>query len=453
MLTRLLLALCLAMAPALSLGAQVVETPEAFDAAGRVMVITPTMAADLQLLPPAWRITGDYQEARLFRLGNEGYVLVVTRRNGTVERYSITLEDREYLRERTANLPPAVEEQLREGIARAGRNVVERTRNNSFIRNQTLLGLTVYGPAFAAAISNEAAGRTAGYLLVAGGTFFGASTIARDFDITRPMERLSTHTAITGALAGWGAMYALDASGDATAAGIFVGGIGGTAAGLLAGNRMTEGEVAAATFGSWAAAGTAAGLFAAFNEDDGEDESRGVIAGVVAAGLLGYPAGQLYARNARYNVTAGDVWTLWATGALGGLIAATPFIDSDIHDNTASAIVTGGFLAGVVAGDRLIVRRFDYQRGDGIMLGVGTGAGALMGAGLHALVDREGRNDQLSFGLAAAGGIAGLMLSHYFLSPVDDADRFGERIRFNPSGAAMAAAGVPGAHPILSLTF
>src|SRR5688500_466160 len=243
MLLRLLLALCLATAPALSLGAQVVETPEAFDSAGRVMAITPSVAAELQLLPPAWRITGDYQDARLYRLGNEGYVLVVTRRNGTVERYSITNEDREYLRQRTASLPPSVEEQLRVGIARAGQNVVERTRNNSFIRNQTILGLTVYGPAFAAAISNEAAGRTAGYLLVAGGTFFGASTIARDFEITRPQERLSTHTAITGALAGWGTMYALDASNDATAAGIFIGGIGGTAAGLLAANQMNEGEV------------------------------------------------------------------------------------------------------------------------------------------------------------------------------------------------------------------
>lgn len=452
MLKRLLLALCLATAPAFSLGAQVVETPEAFDAAGRVMAITPRMAADLQLLPPAWRITGDYNDARLFRLGNEGYVLVVTRRNGTVERYSITPEDREYLRQRTANLPPAVEEQLREGLARAGRSVVEQTRNNSFIRNQTILGLTVYGPAFAAAISNEAAGRSAGYLLVAGGTFFAASSIARDFEITRAQERLSTHAAISGALAGWGAMYALDASKDGTAAGIFVGGIGGTAAGLIAGHNMTEGEVAAATFGSWASALTAAGTFAAFHEED-DDNSRGIVAGIVAAGLAGYPAGQLYARNAGYNVTAGDVWTLWATGFLGANLVAVPLVDSDVHDNTASAIVTAGFVAGVIAGDRFIVRRFDYQRGDGILLVVGTGAGALMGSGLYALVDREARNDQLSSGLAVLGGAAGLALSHYFLSPVDDADRFGDRIRFTPSGAALAAAGIPGTHPILSLTF
>ena len=451
MLKRLLLALCVAIAPALSLGAQVVETPEAFDQAGRVMAITPSMAAELQLLPPAWRITGDYNDARLFRLGNEGYVLVVTRRNGTVERYSITLEDREYLRQRTANLPPRVEEQLREGLARAGRTVVTQTRNNAFIRNQTILGLTIYGPAFAAAISNEGAGQTAGYLLVAGATFFGASTVARDYQITKAQERLSTHAALTGALAGWGTMYAFDASSDATAAGIFAASLGGTAAGLLLGNRMTEDEVAASTFGSWASALTAAGLVGTLT--DADTDSRAVAAGLVAAGLVGYPAGLLYARSASYNVTAGDVWTLWATGLLGANLVAIPLVDSDVHSSTASAIVTAGFVAGVVAGDRLIVNRFDYQRGDGMLLLVGTAAGALMGSGVHALVDREGRDARLSTGLSAAGGVAGLMLSHYYLSPRDDARRFGARLRFDPSAAMMAAAGVPGAHSVLRLTF
>ena len=449
---RLLLALCMVAASALPLGAQVVETPEPFDSAGRVLAITPSVAAELQLLPPSWRITGDYQDARLFRLGNEGYVLVVTRRNGTVERYSITNEDREYLRARTAVLSPRAQELLRDGLARAGRNAVERARNNSFIRNQTLLGLAIYAPAFSAAITNNAAGRTAAYLLVAGGTFFGASSIARDYEITRAQERLSTHAAITGALAGWGATYALEASDDAQAAAIFIGGIGGTAAGLIAGHRMTEGEVAAATFGSWASALTAAGAFAAFNDED-DNNSRGIIAGVVAAGLAGYPAGQLYARNASYHVTAGDVWTLWATGLLGANLVAVPLVDSDVHDNTASAITTAGFVAGIIAGDRFIVRRFDYQRGDGILLLTGTAAGMLMGSGLYALVDREGRNDQLSAGLAVLGGAAGLAISHYYLSPVDDSDRFGERLKFDPSGALMAAAGVPGTHPILRLTF
>src|SRR4051812_12952915 len=92
-------------------GAQVVEVPEPFDSAGRVTVITPSAAARLQLSPPAWRITGDYAGARLFALGTEGYVIVVERRDGGIERYAITRPDREYLRAQTSKLPAGFEEQ------------------------------------------------------------------------------------------------------------------------------------------------------------------------------------------------------------------------------------------------------------------------------------------------------------------------------------------------------
>lgn len=455
MFKRLLTALCLIVAPALALEAQVVETPEAFDAAGRVMAITPSMAAHLQLLPPAWRITGDYNDARLFRLGNEGYVLVVTRRNGVVERYAISNEEREYLRERTANLPPRVQEQLREGLARAGRNAAAQTRNNAFIRNQTVLGLTVYGPSFAAAISDDGAGQSAAYLLVAGGTFFAASTLAREYQITPAQNNLATWGAIGGALAGWGAVYTLDGSNDAKAAAIFAGGLGGTAAGLGFGKDMTESEVTAALFTATAAPLVVAGFMNSFSDTDAGANTRTKVGAAVVASLAGYPLGMLYTRNAPYNVTSGDVYTLWATGLLTANTVAIPLLNSSVSDGTASAIVSAGFLAGIVAGDRLIVRRFDYERGDGALLGLGTLAGALMGSGMYALVDREGRNDQLSAGLASAGGVAGLLVSHYYLSPRDDADlrRVGSRVHFEPSGALMAAARVPGAHPILSLTF
>ena len=34
---------------------------------------------------------------------------------------------------------------------------------------------------------------------------------------------------------------------------------------------------------------------------------------IVASGIIGYPMGVLYPRNARYNVTPGDIQTLWGT--------------------------------------------------------------------------------------------------------------------------------------------
>jgi hypothetical protein len=92
---RPLLALALAAAASLcpwgaGAHAQAVERPEPFDSAGRVAAITPSVAARLQLGPPAWRITGNYQEARLYSLGDGGYVIIVTRPSGAVERYSVT---------------------------------------------------------------------------------------------------------------------------------------------------------------------------------------------------------------------------------------------------------------------------------------------------------------------------------------------------------------------------
>src|SRR5688572_31449761 len=86
-----LLAVLLAALPA-ALRAQVIERPEPFDSAGRLVAITPVIAARLQLQPPAWRITGDFRDARLYSLSGAGYVIVVARRNGSVERYLITAE-------------------------------------------------------------------------------------------------------------------------------------------------------------------------------------------------------------------------------------------------------------------------------------------------------------------------------------------------------------------------
>ena len=51
--------------------AQVVETPVAFDTAGRVMTVTPSIAARVQHGPPAWRVIGDFTDARLFSIGGD----------------------------------------------------------------------------------------------------------------------------------------------------------------------------------------------------------------------------------------------------------------------------------------------------------------------------------------------------------------------------------------------
>src|SRR5688500_11184016 len=72
-----------------SAGAQVVETPIAFDSAANVRSVTPALAARLGLQLPAWPVSGDYVQARLYAVSTGGTVLVVERAGGTLERYPL----------------------------------------------------------------------------------------------------------------------------------------------------------------------------------------------------------------------------------------------------------------------------------------------------------------------------------------------------------------------------
>jgi hypothetical protein len=448
-----LLAVLAAAALPAALRAQVVERPEAFDSAGRLVAITPPVAARLQLQPPAWRITGDFRDARLYNLSDAGYVIVVTRRNGTVERYLITAEDRAYLRARTRNLPPGLDEQISEGLAQV-EQLARGGALNAFVRDQTILGLTVYAPSFAYAVTNEAAGRIATYLIVAGASFFGASSYARDFTVSPTQNRLATLGAVHVGAAGYGLAYALGASDDGQAVGIFAGSLAGTAAGLYFGRDMTPAQVAGAAFGADALGLVTAGLNGgAGNFEEGEDRARVAAATIVAAAALGTPLGAAYPKLVRYNVTAGDISTLWFTGGLGALGATSLVANEDPTDKEIMLALTGGFALGAVAGDRLLVKRMDHTAGDASLVGLGALAGALMGAGVSVLLDTDRSNDALIAGLATLGGVGGIAAAEYYAAPRADAGRLATRIQFSPTGLAMVAARQRGVHPIVSVTF
>src|SRR2546423_5534001 len=157
---------------------QVVERPVPFDANGRVMVMTPYSAESAALRAPWWPVGGEFTDARMFTTNDSTFVLAVGRPSGVVERYTISLADRDAIRAIVSKLPSDV--------------IAARTNaRNSFVRTQTLLGFLEYGPAFAGAISDNEAGQVAGYLVVAGGSFFAASEISRRNLITRPQSDLA----------------------------------------------------------------------------------------------------------------------------------------------------------------------------------------------------------------------------------------------------------------------
>lgn len=431
--------------------AQVIERPVPFDSAAQVMVMTPLIAERAGLRAPAWPVAGGFVEARLYTVTDSAYILTVRRQTGVVERYALTAEDRESIRVSVSRLPPEV--------------VRERTdAASAFVRSQTLLGLAVYAPAFSYAIGDNAASATAGYLVVAGGAFFAASEIARRMFISRPQNDLSFNTGRNGALATWGMMYLFGAEDRAQAAGAFVGGLAGTAVGLRWGRGMTEAEAVGAGFGADLGAAIAFGTTGMLRGDsDCTTDVNGVFScrerisdrfqvfTILASGLVGYPLGILYPKNSSYNVTAGDIQTLYSATLLG-VGAGISFLPESPKKSAAYAAATLGGIVGVLAGDRFLVRRADHSRTDAGVVFLGTSAGILMGAGVAALIDND-LHPPLVFSLATAGGLVGLIVTERTRDPRPDAGRQRVRVTFNPSGLVSLATRASGTHSLFTVRF
>jgi hypothetical protein len=357
------------------------------------------------------------------------------------------------------------------GVSATTGKEIRSEAKNSFIRNQALIGLLIYGPTAAAVVEGDASTGTATYLLVSGATFFAASQYARTHSINAAQNELATHGATRGALATAAATHLAGGSSKANAFGALAGGVAGTALGLHFGKNMLEGEAAASGFGADFGALLGIGVSAIAGEScndhvytpifggqpftqricDPRISEDGMTAMALGAGLLGYPLGYRYAHNASYNVTAGDIGTLWTTGALGVMAGASLVARDNASLGSVGTALTAGFITGVIAGDRLLVRKRDHTRGDAAIAGLGATAGALMGAGVAVLIDQDRRdNAQLVFGLGTVGGIAGLVAGEHFAETMPDA---GKRLSFSPQSLLFAAAKVPGKHSLFQIKF
>jgi hypothetical protein len=440
--------------------AQVVtESPAPFDSAGRITTITPPLAARISLSSEVWPVTGDYEEARLYSSSAGGYVLAVHRRDGAIDRHPLTPEAREALRVAVSL-----------GMAVAGRPVTEERpelisepARGAFVRNQMVIAGLIYGPA-AATFPDEPSERAAAYLLVTGGTFFALMAASKNISVTRAQNHLATDGAYRGAVMARGLAFAFDVDEDdanAWAASALLGGIVGSIAGFRLGRGYTDSEARAATFGSTTVGGTTAGLLAVLGAFEGSRAGdRAAVAGIVAAGLLGYPLGVLYPRRASYRVTAGDVHTLLPAGLIAGALAATPVIDADDHERLVSSLVTAGYLAGVLLGDWLLVRQYDFTESEGRLAQLGAVAGGLIGLGVSALSNVE---DNGALALVAVGGFGGMALTIALSDPqpatvrtgmhVDPKGRGNARIELESLSVAHALAKVPGRHALVRVRF
>jgi hypothetical protein len=270
-----------------------------------------------------------------------------------------------------------------------------------------------------------------------------------------------------GALAGWATMYAIGATNRAQSAGAFVGGLTGATLGLSVARNMTEADAVGAAFGSdigaligWGTTEAIRGKETCTPSSDPFTppvctrslSNRTEVALVLASGIIGYPLGVLYPRNARYHVTPGDIGTLWGTTLLGMATAGT-FLGGKSSARTRAASLTTGAVLGIIAGDRFLVQPFDHSRTDGGRVVLGTVAGGLMGAGVATLFNTQNPDPHFVVGSAAVGGLVGMIVTERYLDPPSDAGPPRFRVTFNPASIALLATRTPGNHSLLNVRF
>lgn len=331
---------------------------------------------------------------------------------------------------------------------------------NTFVRNQLILGAAAYGPSFAAMVGNEPATRLAAYLVMAGGSFFAASEVARQWEITPARQVLSTRMAWRGTATGLAVANAAEMQEGEAGALTLLGGLGGAGMGVWLGSGLTEGEAVAAVVGHDLVAATAYAV--SWMVDPVIDNPDGFrwrtrVAIPLVIGWTGYALGRSWAGNAPYEVTAGDASLLWLGAAIGAAAATTTIIESDPANQTVAGVVLAGGLLGVLGAERYFVRRFDHTRGEALLVGSGAGAGALMGIGLGVLISGEAeRNSAPTMAFGTIGAMAGAWLTERYAQPARDEGRryeVGSRLQLNPIGAVAAFTGTPGMHSLVRFTF
>lgn len=438
-------------------GAQVAETPVAFDSANKVRTITPALVTRLGLTPPAWPVEGDFVEARLFALSSGGRVLVVERGSGVLERYQLSDDQRAAIRF-------AIDDAMsRAGspVTEARTDVVSQPSRGAFVRNQMALTWVLYGPLLAALTNDERAG-TAMYLLATGASYFITTGISRNTTVTRAQNHLATDGAFRGLGIASGVLYTMageDIRGNTYAAAGLAGALGGAVAGFKFGRRLTDGEAEAATTISNFAALTTLGLAGTFGV--AREDGRAVVGPMIATGILGYTLGPSYPRRAGYTVTRGDIQLLTLGATLGVLAAITPIVSSQTDQQAGFAAATAGGLSGIFIIEHTWVRGYDHSTSDATQVTLGSLAGGLMGGAIATLGEPPPSG---TMGLIAAGGILGAVAGHSFARPARaGAQRLGlsptrgffrrTQLELNPAELALSAGRVPGRHAIVTLRF
>ena len=450
---RLSLIAGLALGVAGTLGAQSIETPTPFDTARRVLAITPPLAERLGLAAPIFPASGEFRDARLYAIQpGGGFVLVVQRASGVLERYALSDVQR-------AALQAAVDSAMAaSGRPSNGAEVVSEPAGSSFARRQLLVAAAVYGP-LAASLGSNGSSAGALWLITTGGTFFVSYGAAESGRITRAQSHSASDVGLGAGAAAWLVGYTATGRSDKGVRAASLGAaLAGTIAGVNLGRRLTDAEAHAAWGGmktaaatAWSAA-TVAGL-----------PSRGIAATVAGSEAVGYAIGVHYPRRASYTVTAGDVDAVQTAGLIGALAGGALLGNVSHPSNRAIAAAVGpAYLVGLAIGDATIARPLDLTQSDATIANVGAVAGGLVALALPVLAGSSNRS--VLMGTAAGGAALGMAIviglsnkAHGASASERGANGAGRmgRIRLAVDGAPLLGALTkrPGQYTVVRVTF
>jgi hypothetical protein len=410
----------------------IIERPVAFDASGRVTVLTPSLAARWKLPSPLWPLGTDWTEARLFATDSTESIassttLVATRVDGAHARYAMSRDDLAALRQ-FINTALVAQGAVADSARGSTGFVVSTPAGNAFVRNQIVLGLTAYGPATAAIFSGNGTAAGGGYLLAAGTSALVAARLVRDRSVTRAQSILAFHAGTRGALMGAAVAGIADATGG-TGYGvpILAGALGGTLAGFQGARGMSDGEAASSGFAADLFALTTLGISGAADAFEAnpadhtgnrlQSKGKAALGASILTGVAGYLVGPRYARRAAYNVTDGDIDVAFTSAAIG-IVAANGVVGGSGSDALHFGASTGGMLLGALVADLTKVRHADRTSADGALVQVLSIAGALMGGGIALTARMESPAALITI---AAGGAVGLSIGDYVARPARDA--------------------------------
>jgi hypothetical protein len=401
-------------------------------------------------------VRDDFVDARLYTSSAGGYVLVVERRDGRLDRYALTAADANALRETVSvAMSRAGRVVANEGSAR-----ISAPARGAFVRNQVLLAAAMYAPA-AAALTHDAKAGTVLYLVSVGGAYFVVTDLSKHIGVTNAQNALATDGALRTTAMLFGVLRAFDVeiTTNLGAATTLVGGIGGSVLGFRLGRGLTDAEAKSMTTGSTVAALTALGIagVAGLGELEENEIQRWAPAVAVAGGLVGYFAGPAYPRGVPYTVTKGDIQLIDLAGLLGVMTAGVAIAGQESPDTRlVSGLLLGGGLVGLWAGDRIFARNYDHSESDARLVALGALAGGLIGAAVPVLTESD--NGSVILGSVTAGALLGTMAAESLVlpkvaRPESRGANAGGGLRLNLGGLAMAALRRPGLYPVGHVTF